>query len=193
VSSGGTVYRIMNGMRYPYTSSGAFLSYGYNSWAGVQPANAADMALPVSTYSPGVPLYISPRDGSLINDHGTIYIINDRFRQGFASAAVFLGLGYSFANALPGDTSFLETLAPINSDQIPHPTGTVINDRGMICVIEDPFKTNATTGRRCFATLADMNTWGIKDSDMVPANSFDRQLAVKGVIPARQPTGLMNP
>lgn len=71
-----------------YTSPGAFLSYKFNSWDKVATANSADLALNVSSD------YLAPRNGSLINDKGTIYIITHRARVGFASEAVFKGLGY---------------------------------------------------------------------------------------------------
>lgn len=195
----GTVYRIMNGTRNPYTSAGAFLSYGYNSWADVQLANAADMAMPVPTCTQAGtnnqrPCYIVPRDGSLINDQGTIYIITDNYRIGFASAEAFLGLGYSFGDALVGDTSFLTTLEAINTDQIAHPSGTVVNDKGTICVIESPFRTgNNKSDRKCFSKLSDMNSWGIRSNEILMANSYDRQLPIAGIIAARTPTSMMNP
>jgi len=194
----GTVYRISTGSRSPYTSAGAFLSYGYNTWAGVQVANSADMALPIGTYTPTpssgtMPTYIPPRDGSLINDHGTVYIVYDHYRQGFTSAEVFLGLGYSFANVLPGDASFLTLLTAINSADMAHPSGTVVNDRGTICVIESPFRASGQPGRRCFSTLSDMNSWGIKTGEIIKANSYDHNLAINGVIPARTVFSLMNP
>jgi hypothetical protein len=113
----GTVYRIENGTRYPYTSAGAFLSYGFNTWGAVVPATTGDMALPVATYRPSgstqqTTYFIPPRNGSLINDKGTIYLITNGTRVGFANAQSFLELGYSFSNAQPGDTSFMVTLAP---------------------------------------------------------------------------------
>ncbi len=195
----GTVYRISGGARYPYTSAGAFLSYGYNSWADVQIANAADMALSIPTCTKSgtdtqQPCYIVPRDGSLINDNGTIYIITDNYRIGFATAPVFINLGYSFTDALPGDTSFLTALAPLNTDQMAHPSGTVINDNGTICVIASPFRTGTgSSNKKCFSSLADMNSWGIRNYEILPANNFDRQLPMGGVVPARTATSMMNP
>ncbi len=191
----GTVYRIMLGTRQPYTSAGAFLSYGYNSWATVVPANSYDMALLVgqNNVPGGGAQFIPPRDGALINDHGTVYIITDGHKVGFASAQIFLEFGYSFEYVLSGDASFLETLAPLNTSQTKHPSGTVVNDNGTICVIESPFRAQGTPGRRCFSTLADMNTWGIKVSDMVPANQYDRQLAITGTIAARGQYSSLNP
>lgn len=194
----GTVYRISSGTRTPYTSAGAFLSYGFNRWEDVKEANSADLALLTGScsYADGSgshPCYIQPRDGSLINDHGTIYIITDGYRAGFASAEAFLGFGYSFSHALEGDTSFLSTLAPINTHKTSHPSGTVVNASGTICVIVSPFREGGIVGRRCFSTLADMNSWGIRNYEILPANSFDIALPILGVIPSRNPYSPMNP
>ena len=46
-TSDGTVWMIMpDGTRRAYTSGGAFLSYGFNSFANLVDANAEDAALP---------------------------------------------------------------------------------------------------------------------------------------------------
>lgn len=196
----GIVWRINSGVRQPYTSAGAFLSYGYNNWADVKVANSADLALPSNSRctpaagGPDRPCFISPRDGSLINDNGTVYIISDGYRYGFANAQAFLGLGYSFSHALPGDTSFLSTGAPINTADIPHPSGTVVNDNGTICVINSPFRSGSgKVTRGCFSTLADMNSWGIRDYEILPANRQDKLIPIERIISARTPYSPMNP
>lgn len=167
----GTVYRIQSGFRYPYTSAGAFLSYGFNSWSDVVPTTSGDMALSVSSYIP-------PRNGSLINDKGTIYLITDGQRIGFASAQAFLGLGYSFANAQPGDTSFMTSLAPINSSAMAHPNGTLINDRGTIYIMKNNYRAG-------FPSMEVFNSWGLKMNEAVPANSYDQGVSQAGVVTSR--------
>ena len=169
----GTVYYISPAgtNRKPYTSAGAFLSYGFNSWSSVLPATSADLSLPLATYTPldtmiTVPSYVYPRNGSLINDKGTVYLITEGMRAGFSSAQLFLSLGYSFDNVMAGDTSFLPTLAPINSDQIPHPSGTVVNQNGTLYLMR--------TGKKLgIPNMAVFNSWGLKLNEVVKANSFD--------------------
>jgi hypothetical protein len=95
VLSNGTVYYISpDGTRRGYTSEGAFLSYGFNSWSKVVPASAEDLALPVNNN------FIPPMDGSLINDHGTIWVIINGKRAGFTTMDVFTGRGYKLSNVL---------------------------------------------------------------------------------------------
>lgn len=191
----GTVWRIVFGTRMPYTSAGAFLSYGYNSWDKVVQANTADVALPASTDSyPSKTNYIPPRDGSLINDNGTIYVVSDWHRRGFSSAKVFLDLGYSFSNAIPGDTSFLTTYTPISSSKREHAPGTVINDNGTLCFLQSPFRAeDKTSGRQCFSSMTDFYNWGFKLNEVIPANSYDRKLPLRAPLYPRQPGNGVNP
>lgn len=195
LTSDGTVWRIMTGMRFPYTSAGAFLSYGYNSWENVVPASSADIALPASTASfPSKTNYIPPRDGSLINDNGTIYIVSDWHRRGFTSAKVFLDLGYSFSNAIPGDTSFLTTYTPISSSKREHAPGTVVNDNGTLCFLQSPFKAeDKTSGRQCFTSMSNFYEWGFKLHEVIPANIYDKRLPMRAPMYQRQMHNGVNP
>jgi hypothetical protein len=179
----GTVYRIENGTRYPYTSAGAFLSYGFNTWGAVVPATTGDMALPVATYRPSgstqqTTYFIPPRNGSLINDKGTIYLITNGTRVGFANAQSFLELGYSFSNAQPGDTSFMVTLAPINNTATAHPDGTLIRDNKTIYLL----KNNTRLG---ISSMEVFYSWGLNMNEVVPANNYDLAAPVSGVLNTR--------
>lgn len=159
ISSNGIVYFYDGISLRPYTSAGAFLSYGFNSWNSVQPANADSTTLPKGNS-------IAPRDGSLINDQGTIYIITKGARAGFANKNVFLGLGYKFSNVIVGDTSFLPTLAPISNASGPHPVDTLINDHGTIFL-------TTSLGRIGIPSRSIFYSWGYAFSQVVAANSFD--------------------
>ncbi len=168
----GTVYYVDGQSRHPYTSAGAFLSYSFNSWPGVRPASAADIALPLSTS------FLTPRNGSLINDHGTIYIITNGERAGFASEDVFKNLGYSYSNAAAGDTSFMITLPPIASASAIHPNGTAVNIDGTIYLIDNGKKIG-------IPNMQVFNSWGFKMNEAVTANSYDRQAPSGAVLNAR--------
>ena len=106
ISSNGTIYMVTdNSYIRPYTSAGAFLSYSFNSWAGVQAATPEDLALPQGSFIPA-------RDGKIVcsdrgADKGTCYLITGGKTAAFVSAEVFKGLGFSFSKALYGDVSFL--------------------------------------------------------------------------------------
>lgn len=179
VDTTGTVYRIVKGTRQPYTSAGAFLSYSFNTWADVVPANAADMALPLMTsLKPGntekTVTFVAPRDGSLIRDQGMLYIVTNGYRQAFATEQVFTGLGYNMANVLDGDVSFMPSLPALTTDQVAHPAGTAVSGSDGICVTRKAFETAANpAGKNCFVLSSDFNTWGIRIKEIVIANKFD--------------------
>jgi hypothetical protein len=99
-------------------------------------------------------------------------------RAGFTSAAVFTGLGYSFSNVIPGDTSFMNTLAPINSSAISHLPGTLVNQSGTVYLM-------SSTGKMGIPSLAVFQSWGYSWNNVVPANSYDAAVSMSnGVMPA---------
>ncbi len=175
VDNKGTVYLIMQfggpgaeNVKAPYASAQAFLSYKYNSWSRVQKANSADLALPDWAGING-PEYAYTREGSLINDHGTIYLVSGSGRTGFTSEAVFKGLGYTYANVYNGDTSYMVTQSPVSSSNVKHPDGSLVNDNGTLYIINNDTKLGVPS-------MKVLESWGYWLSDVVPANNFDRAL-----------------
>ena len=189
ISLDSVVYRIeVGGSRSPFTSAGAYRSYKFNTWGNAFPGTTGDKALPLTTYTPSgstetKTYFIPPRNGSLINDNGTVYLIIGGLRAGFTSEAVFKGLGYSFSNVYAGDTSFMVSLAPINSSEQLHPDGTLINDNGTLYVMKNGY-------RMGIPNMAILDSWGYWPSEAVPANSFDRQAQISGVLEQRLPAQL---
>ena len=77
-----TVYYIdPSGKKRPYTSAGGFLSFGFNSFADVLTPNQDEQNLPTGAF-------VYPMEGSLINDHGTVYVIT----SGERALAAWCGL-----------------------------------------------------------------------------------------------------
>src|SRR5581483_8557971 len=98
----GTVWMITStGTRRAYTSAGAFLSYGFNSWSQVVPASAEDLALPADAS------FIPPQDGTIFcatatkgsDVKGECSLVTAGTKAAFTSASVFTGLGFSFSHA----------------------------------------------------------------------------------------------
>lgn len=169
----GTVYLISSeGTRRPYTSAGAFLSYGFNSWSNVVPATQEDLNLPIGAYVP-------PQDGKIIcsekgTDKGTCYLISQSKKVGFPSEDVFTKQGYSFSKALYGDVSFIVSDTPLTltDGYSAHKKGTLINKDGTIYLV---------TGTRTVAGIPNLeifNSWGFKFEDVIPANNSDLPLSV---------------
>lgn len=178
VTNNGTVYMITDdGQRRPYTSAGAFLSYGFNTWTSVAPASTEDMALPEGSFIP-------PRDGKIVcsdrgTDKGTCYLITNSKRAAFVSAQVFKSLGFDFGKALYGDVSFLQQDADITSAGEQHRPGVLINKNGTIYLVE-------SGGLMGIPSMAVLSTWGYTAQDAVNANTPDGQLSQSSVVSARQ-------
>jgi hypothetical protein len=177
IISNGTVYMItLDGQKRPYTSPGAFLSYGFNSWGSVQGANSADLSLPTGAFIP-------PQSGRIVcsdrgSDRGTCYLISYGYRHAFVSEAVFYGQGFNFGRALYGDVSFLPQLDNITSASATHLPGVLVNDNGTISIME-------YSGRLGFPTLDIFNSWGLSFSDVVTANVNDRFTPFIGMVSTR--------
>jgi hypothetical protein len=177
--STGTVWMIMSdGTRRAYTSAGAFLSYGFNSWSQVVPASAEDLNLPAGTS------FIPPQDGSIMcsdrgADKGTCYEVSASQKYGFTSAAVFTGLGFSFANSLNGDVSFLSSGSTlINNATMAHLPGTLVNNNGTVQLV-------GASGMLGIPDLATFNSWGYSFTKVVPADAADKAMTQTGVMAAR--------
>jgi hypothetical protein len=180
VLSNGVVYTIiLQGEKRAYTSEGSFLSYGFNSWAGVVSANSSDLALPTGSFIP-------PQNGRIVcsdrgSDKGTCYLISAGARYGFVSEAVFRGLGFNFGRVLYGDVSFLPYPATINNANALHLPGVLVRDEyGTVSHM-------SYQGRAGFPSLAIFNSWGLSFSDVVPINSADRAVPQVGVVRSRIP------
>ena len=177
VTTDGTIYTLTaDGKRRPYTSAGAFLSYGFNSFASTVAAWQGDLNIPIGSFIP-------PRDGSITcsdrgADKGTCYLITDGKKAGFTSASVFKALGFSFSNALYGDVSFMTSTDHISDPNSTHRSGTLINNSGTLQVIKD----NALAG---IPSLAVLTSWGYNPVTAVIANSADKLLVQTQVLSTR--------
>ncbi len=181
ISPNGTVYTISleNGItvKRPYTSSGAFLSFGFNSWESIVGASSEDLALPTGSF-------IAPQDGKIIcsdrgGDRGTCYLITDGKRAGFTSADVFRRLGFSFEKVTSGDVSFLPVTTNIDSPTQAHVPGTIINKDGKYFLV-------VPNGILGIANEEVLKSWGYTLADITTANDADRALAYLGELSRRE-------
>ncbi len=184
LTTDGTISMITaDGTRRPYTSAGAFLSYGFNSFTTVVKANAADVALPQGSFIP-------PRDGKIVcadkgADKGTCYLITNGKKAAFTSATIFKNLGFSFTNSLVGDVSFLPSAPLINSDSVQHLPGVLVNKGGVIYLV-------GTSGLLGIPSMGVLNSWGYALTDTVKANTADSSLSQSGLVSSRA-SGLLSP
>lgn len=97
INHNGAIYLITSQGRAPFPSAEVFRSYGYE-FDMAFPANEADLKL--TELSP-----LGWRDGTLVNDRGTIYLISGGKRYGFTSWSGFQNRGYRLSAVIAGDTS----------------------------------------------------------------------------------------
>ncbi len=178
----GTIAMIgTDGMLHEYTSAGAFLSYGFNSFATTAIASSEDLALQKGSFIP-------PQDGSIIcsdrgTDQGTCYFVSGGQKYGFTSAAVFTGLGFSFTHAKNGDVSWMAMGASlINNSTMAHLPGTLIT------LMIAGKQTVVLVGSNGYLGIPDVNTfysWGYSFNNVVPGNTADMTMTQSGVMVMR--------
>ncbi len=178
IISNGTVYAVSDAGLRPYTSAGAFLSYGFNNWANVAPATPADLSLTVGAFIP-------PRDGMVICsdrglDQGTCYLITDGKKAGFTSEDIFYQTGFSFSDAMSGDVSFLPQAPDISDAGQAHLPGTLVNDQGTIRLV-------VLSGLVGIPSMEILNSWGYSWANAVNANLADQALPQISVLDYRLP------
>jgi hypothetical protein len=196
VDSKGTIWFLGGGdqsagysrSRSPYTSAGAFVSYPFNKWSEVVPANSADMALayvekwsPPGENQPQYPNFIAPQAGEVLcsdrgTDKGTCYLIAydgaGPAKFGFTSEQVFFGLGYSFSRVLVGDLSWMRSGGVLNDPNQDHPIGVPFNYQGTIMM-----RNSADGGVSAFTSMNILQSCGYLLSDIVPASQGDIEIA----------------
>lgn len=186
VNKSGTVGMIIGGQFRPYTSAGAFLSYGFNSWASVVAASAEDLALPTGEFIP-------PQDGTVFcatetkgsDVKGECSLVTAGTKAAFTSASVFSGLGFSFSRAQYGDSSFLSKSANVDNTTAAHRTGVLVNNNGTVQLV-------GASGLLGIPDLATFNSWGYSFANVVPANAADKAMSQTGVMAARM-SGQLSP
>ncbi len=189
----GTVWFVTKDMqKRPFTSAGAFLSYGFLNFSQVQPADASVTALPTGSF-------IAPADGKIFcatetkgsDVAGECALITGSQKASFTSAAVFAAQGHSFERAMYGDSSFLSKTSNIDNGSAAHLPGVLVNNGGTVQMV-------VSGGLWGIPSIEVFNSWGYSFADVVPANSADTAKSQVGVIPARMageltPTGTTGP
>lgn len=176
----GTVWFITSDMqKRPFTSAGAFLSYGFLSFSQVKDADASVTSLPTGSF-------IAPQDGRIFcatmtkgsDVAGECSLITGGQKAAFTSSNVFSGQGYSFSRAYYGDSSFLSKTSNIDMSSAQHRPGTLINNGGTVQLV-------VNGGLWGVPSLDVFNSWGWSFADVVPSNAADVTLAQIGIIPGR--------
>ena len=174
------------GRKAAFTSGGAFMTYGFLSFAQVVDANSDDLALATDPF-------IAPRDGSIFcatmtkgtDVAGECSLITGGMKAAFTSASVFAGQGYSFARANYGDSSFLAKTSNIDNAGAAHRQGALVNFSGTVYLM-------GTSTLLGIPSIDVFNSWGYSFADVVTANAADMSITKSGVMCARV-AGQLNP
>ena len=109
--------------------------------------------------------YIS---GTLLNDGGTIYLIRGSQKIPFTSAQAFIGLGYSFAYVVSGDSSNYSSVSGyvISTAQAVHPWGSWLSYKGTVYY-------STSQGMVGVPSLDVLTANGGSMAMVLPANKYD--------------------
>src|SRR3989344_3324553 len=96
------VYLVTNGQKRGFQSAAAFLGLGYsfNNVVTVDPTTFDDLPTGVAITSTGLP---HDPGAIVIFSDGTVYLITETGRKGFATAEDFLSYGYAFGQLAPAN------------------------------------------------------------------------------------------
>jgi hypothetical protein len=97
INNKGTVYLITDKGRAGFPTQAIFRSYGYEFNMAMQ-ANDQDMLLPEAPA-------VKYRDGTLVNDNGTIFLVSEGTKYGFKTWTGFISRGYKLSPVIPGSTA----------------------------------------------------------------------------------------
>jgi len=166
----GTVWRITpDGLgRQSFDSAERFHSHRFD-FGQVLPATVGDINLPYL----GI---IDWGDGVVFNDQGTIYVVTGGMKHGFVSEEVYLGQGYTFDQAIPGDLSVLEEGDPIIDAGAKHLDGTfVVDDQGTAWLMTSSGRTGVDSPEVLFSH-------NVEFDDLITASSADLSVAAEGEV-----------
>ncbi len=115
------------------------------------------------------------QDGTLVNDRGTIFIIENGLKRGFTSLSAFIKSGHKLSSVIEADTSNITVGEVISEAAQRHPRGTVVVSQGIVYFLGKDL-------RYPFPSEEVFLSWGNKFKDVVPANSADLAMPIGQVV-----------
>ncbi|MBX4188080.1 MAG: hypothetical protein KW793_03020 [Candidatus Doudnabacteria bacterium] len=109
------------------------------------------------------------KDGTLLKDDESIYVVEHGLIRPISSMLVFDGFGYILTNVIPADISDLEEGNDLITSEQRHVRGTLVENNGIVYFLGKDVK-YAFPSRDVFLS------WGSQFKDIVPANSLDLSL-----------------
>ncbi len=134
------------------------------------PAPAPTVSKAKSTY----------KDGTLVKDKGTIYVVENGTKRAMSTMDVFSGFGYQTTNLVSADISTTLEGAPLTDSNQRHVRGTLIKDGSTVYFMGKDL-------RYPFPSKTVFNSWGSNFKDIVPANSYDLTVPIGPVVESMTP------
>ena len=94
INDSGTIYLIIDQGRAAFPSEAVFRSHGFDFNMALE-SNYEDNRLPLAPV-------LKYRDGTLVNDNGTIFLISENKKYGFKTWQGFMDGGYSLSSVISG-------------------------------------------------------------------------------------------
>lgn len=139
----GTIYQVSGGEKRGFASEEIFTSYGFN----FRHAMKGNLDLPVGAVinEPGQ----AHQAGTLVNDHGTVWLINSTGKIGIPSEVVLHSWGRNFAEVVTANAS--DMARPVEG-VLQLRTGSLVLDQGTVWAIRGNNKFSFTSAE-CFTNF----------------------------------------
>ncbi len=112
------------------------------------------------------------KNGTLIKENGTVYIVYKNLKSGFTSASAFLGLGFKWENVKDvGYTGLISSNYNVSSSYSRHPWGSWVKSGNTVYFVHE-------LGLIPVPSYEVFINNGGEDRLVVPANSYDFQVGV---------------
>lgn len=129
---------------------------------------------------PGGQGQIQPhKDGSLINDSGTIYVLENGLKRPIASMRVFSNMGYKLGNVVKANIPAIKAGEPLLHENQRHPRGSLVVWDKTVYFMGSALRYPFTSGE-VFVS------WGCSFKDVIPANQHDLALPVGPPVDKKQ-------
>ncbi|HEX9503726.1 MAG TPA: hypothetical protein VF974_05405, partial [Patescibacteria group bacterium] len=119
-------------------------------------------------------------DGTLINDHGTIYAMESGVKRPFVSMEVFNGLGYGKSKVIVTDTTNIPAGPGFFTTTQRHVRSSVVLDRGTVYYLGKDTKYPFPSAEVFFS-------WGHNFNEVILANAADMNLVLGPVVTLNRP------
>lgn len=171
IDNGVGVVRGANAVATLGESSTVFTLTATNSYGSVNRSILVSVVGSKTTAPPTPEVSAAFKDGSLVNNSGTIYVIENSLKRPVASMRVFSGFGYKLGNVLKANLSEVKSGEPLLHENQKHPRGALVMSGGTVFFM-------GANLRYPFTSAEIFSSWGCQFKDVVGANNYDLRVPI---------------